>query len=113
MTMEVFVDFGLFELVGAAALLFVSRWIFRNRVTAFSFLAVAVGGPGALVVMSTDGLGRWLAVLSLTSAVICVSVLGTVLVKAPGLLDEVASGLLNQVTSSMPRFLRRFRRANR
>lgn len=106
--MEIFADFGLFEVIAAAALLVVVRWIFRTKTSSIAFLAVAVVSAVATMILAPEGVARWVAAVSLASTLIATSVLGAIVACTPGLLADVASGLLKQISTAAPRPVRSF-----
>jgi hypothetical protein len=89
--MEVFVDFGVFELAAALGLAAAARLVYSRRLIGIGVLLVSVGAPIALIFVVPEGGSRWLAAL----------VLGTALLNAPvvfGALQEGAvPGLLQHV----------------
>lgn len=76
--MEVFVDFGLFELIAALGLAAAARAIYSNRALRVAFLALSVCAPAALVFMVGTEVTRWLAAAALVTALVN----GTVIVTA-------------------------------
>jgi hypothetical protein len=72
--MEVFVDFGLFELAAAAGLWALARRLYGRKVTAALVLVVSVLAPAALVFMASSEVTRWLSVSALATALINASV---------------------------------------
>jgi len=73
--MEPFVDFGLFEFLAASGLVWLGRRIYATRITGLGLLILSVAAPAALVVVSPGGLGRWVAVICLSSSVVNSAVL--------------------------------------
>ena len=72
--MEVFVDFGLFELAAAAGIFSLARKIYARKATAAVFLAASVLSPAALVFLSSSEPLRWLSVSALATALVNASV---------------------------------------
>ena len=73
--MEVFVDFGLFELLAAAGLAFISRKIYTSRWLGLGCLSLSLAAPLALVFITPEGWGRWLAVVCLVTALVNASLI--------------------------------------
>jgi hypothetical protein len=68
--MEVFVDFGLFELLAAAGLFFVSRKIYASRRLGLLFLVLSLAAPAVLVFVGHEGPVRWVAVVCLATSLV-------------------------------------------
>ena len=73
--MEVFVDFGLFELLALTGLAALGRLVFRRRVTRVAWLALSIVAPLFLVFWSPNEAGRWMATVALTTTLVNVAVL--------------------------------------
>ena len=73
--MEVFVDFGLFELLAAAGLAIIARKVYTRRWLALTFLILSMVAPLLLVFFVHEGLLRWIAVICLTTALVNVSLI--------------------------------------
>jgi hypothetical protein len=73
--MEIFVDFGLFEILAATGIALVARKIYTRRWPGFAFLIVSVVTPIFLVFFATEGLARWIAVICLATALVNVSLI--------------------------------------
>ena len=73
--MEVFVDFGLFELLAATGLVLTAKTIYTRAYLAFTCLIISVLAPIAMVFFVHEGFVRWLAGLSLATALINVSLI--------------------------------------
>jgi hypothetical protein len=73
--MEIFVDFGLFELLAAIGLAALARRAYSHRWLAFPFLAVSALAPGVLVAFAPDALSRWVAVVALGTALVNAAVI--------------------------------------
>lgn len=68
--MEVFVDFGLFELLAAAGLAIVARRIYMRRWSTLTCLILSLIAPVLLVFFAHESLLRWIAVLCLATTLI-------------------------------------------
>ncbi len=73
--MEVFVDFGLFELLAAAGLAVVTRKIYTRPRLGLACLGLSLIAPFALVFVAHEGWGRWLAVICLVTALVNASLI--------------------------------------
>ncbi len=73
--MEIFVDFGLFEILAASGLAALGRFIYSRPATRWGVLLLSVAAPAALVLLVTGETLRWIAALALATSVINLSVL--------------------------------------
>ena len=85
--MEVFVDFGMFELAAALGLAALGRAVYRRAWLAFAVLAASVVAPLALVFLGAGELPRWIAAVALAAALINAGVIVPAL-KAGRLLEK-------------------------
>jgi hypothetical protein len=77
--MEIFVDFGLFELLVAMGLARVAGRLYASRLAAGILLLASVTIPAALVVLGSSELTRWLAAGALATALVNAAFIVTVL----------------------------------
>jgi hypothetical protein len=89
---EVFVDFGLFEVIAALGLSTAARRIYSHRALRLFFLAVSVGAPAALVFMVHGEATRWVAG----------TCLGTSLVNGTAVLTALRRGHLGREPRDQP-----------
>jgi hypothetical protein len=68
--MEVFVDFGLFEVLAAAGLAIVARRVYMRRWSTLTCLILSLIAPVLLVFFAHESLLRWIAVLCLATTLI-------------------------------------------
>lgn len=88
--MEVFVDFGAFELMAASGVMWLSTTIYRRRLSRWAALALSIVAPGALLVQASSEGTRWIAALALAASLLNVSVI--VRLMRDGVLDKPESG---------------------
>lgn len=73
--MEIFVDFGLFEFLAATGLALIAKKIYSRRLPTFACLILSVLAPIALLFFVHEGLIRWIAVISLATSLVNVSLI--------------------------------------
>ena len=73
--MEVFVDFGLFELLAATGLAIIARRVYTRRWLAVTFLILSLVAPMLLVFFAGQNLLRWIAVICVATALVNVSLI--------------------------------------
>ena len=77
--MEIFVDFGLFELVAAMGLAAFSRAVYSTRLLGIAFLVVSVAAPITLLAISPGSTQRLVAIVCLVTTLTNVAVVAAVL----------------------------------
>jgi len=70
---ELFIDFGLFELLAAIGLSLLARKIYTKRVPAAACLLLSLIAPLVQLFLAVEGLARWAAAVCLFTALINVS----------------------------------------
>jgi hypothetical protein len=72
--MEIFVDFGLFEIVAALGLSAVARHVYARSALRLLFPAVSIAAPAAVILLApTEGV-RWLGAACLATALVNLAV---------------------------------------
>ena len=72
--MEVFVDFGLFELMTAVGASIVARKIYAHWLSGGLFIAVSLALPAAVIVVAGNEPVRWLGAACFVTAIVNISV---------------------------------------
>ena len=73
--MEVFVDFGLFELFAASAVAALGRWVLSRKHARWTALTLSVAAPLGLLVLVTGEAQRFIAALALGTSILNVSMI--------------------------------------
>ena len=72
--MEIFVDFGLFEVIVALGISALARRIYARSMVRIVFLLVSVFAPGAVIFLGDTEQVRWLGAVCLATALVNLSV---------------------------------------
>ena len=73
--MEIFVDFGLFEILAASGLAALSKAIYKIRLARWATLVVSIVAPAALLLLVRGEALRWIAAAALGTSLVNLSMI--------------------------------------
>ena len=79
--MEVFVDFGLFEVLAITGLAALGRAAYKRPVTRWLLVVISIAAPAAILFLATTELVRWLAAVAVACSLISTSMIVNVVLR--------------------------------
>lgn len=79
--MEVFVDFGLFELSALTGLTALGRATYKRPVTRWLLIILSIAAPAAILFLATTEVVRWLAAVAVACSLVNTSMIVEMVVR--------------------------------